>query len=358
MKSLPLAFVFAMAVPTTLPNLQLPPVPPPINAPKLAPLLGDATAGLVTTRRAWHDERADLRTRWLAVLGALPVDRAPLNAKVLTTEELPTFTRQHLTYQIEDGVWTDGYLLTPKGVRGRVPAMVVFHPTIATHTAQVSGRDASEFDRMHGVHFVERGYLVWTPRCFIFDDRPDVTGGAVYTANVNTMQARHPHWTGMLRMTFDAMRAADFVTSLPNVDTRRVGAFGHSLGAKEALYAAAFDERYQVAVFSEGGIGLGFSNWEAVWYLGPQIKQPEFRREHHELLGLIAPRAFLLLAGNSADDDRSWSFIAAALPVYQLLGASDRIGWWNHGQGHRYSAEARAVTLAFVGKWLRAKTVR
>ena len=40
--------------------------------------------------------------------------------------------------------------------------------------------------------------------------------------------------------------------------------------------AAAFDERYRAVVFSEGGIGLGFSNWDAVWYLGKKIRAPGF----------------------------------------------------------------------------------
>jgi hypothetical protein len=39
------------------------------------------------------------------------------------------------------------------------------------------------------------------------------------------------------------------------------------------LYAAAFDERYKAVVFSEGGIGLTFSNWDAVWYLGEGIRR-------------------------------------------------------------------------------------
>ena len=154
-------------------------------------------------------------------------------------------------------------------------------------------------------------------------------------------------------MTFDAIRAADFLESLPNVDKRRIGCIGHSLGGKVALYAAAFDERYRAAVSSEGGIGLKFSNWEAPWYFGPEIREPGFALENHEVLSLIAPRAFLLLAGDSADGDKSWAFIEAALPVYKLLGASENFGWFNHHQGHRYSPEARQVAEAFLDEHLR-----
>lgn len=93
---------------------------------------------------------------------------------------------------------------------------------------------------------------------------------------------------------------------------------GHSLGAKEALYLAAFDPRITAMVSSEGGIGTAMSNGDAEWYLGHIVEQPGFAREHHELLALAAPRPFLLVGGGSADGAASWPWIAAGLPVYRL----------------------------------------
>ena len=40
-------------------------------------------------------------------------------------------------------------------------------------------------------------------------------------------------------------------------------------------------------------------------YLGKKIDLLDFHHENHEVLALVAPRAFLLLAGNAADDERS-----------------------------------------------------
>lgn len=328
-------------------DLQQPPAASPKDLPQLTPLLVDDQGRAVNTRADWRKHRAWLRQKWLTFLGDFPKTKAPLKTRVLATEELPDFARRRVQYQIEDGVYTDGYLLTPRNVKGQLPAMVVFHPTIATHTAQVAGVDSSNPEKMQGVQLVRRGYVVLCPRCFIFDD------GADYVGNVRKMQARHPGWTGMARMAWDGVRAVDFLESLPDVDRRRIGCLGHSLGAKEVLYAAAFDERYQVAVFSEGGIGLTFSNWDDVWYLGPGIKQADLRLEHHQVLSLIAPRAFLLLAGDSADNDRSWAFVEAALPVYELLGAGRNLGWFDHHQGHRYPTRAEAVAEAFIDHYLR-----
>lgn len=308
-------------------DLQKPPATLPTNAPKLSPLVPEEVP--------WAKQRQSLLTAWRDYLGEFPKERAPMKMKTLATEDLPGFTRQHVQYQIEEGVFTDGYLLTPKNVTGKLPAVVVFHATVATQAKQPAGVDESKPELMIGVQLVKRGYVVLCPRCFIFAE------GASYSEHVNTTLAKHPSWRGMTRMTFDAIRAADLLASLPNVDKERLGCIGHSLGAKEALYAAAFDERYKVCVFSEGGIGLRFSNWDAVWYLGADINKPGFALEHHQLMALIAPRAFLLLAGESADSDKSWPFIESVLPVYKLLGKTDNIGWLNHRQGHRYSPEAQ-----------------
>lgn len=334
-----------VAVPVV--DLHRRPAVPATNAPALAPLLLDAKTNAITTTNAWVAKRDALRREWTVILGEFPKQKPPLRIQVLDTEDFPEMTRQHVKYQVEDGVFTDGYLLQPRGRQGRRPGVVVFHQTVKTHAQQAAGVDASNPEMAIGVHLVKRGYVVLAPRCFIFDD------GTNYLGNVTLMQKRHPSWTGMARMTWDAVRAADFLDAQPGVDKSRLGCIGHSLGAKEVLYAAAFDERYKAAVFSEGGIGLRYSNWDAPWYLGPQIRASGFEREHHELIALIAPRAFLLLAGESADGDRSWPFVESALPVFALTGDTKNVGWLNHRAGHRYPPNAQDVAGEFLDRILK-----
>lgn len=325
-------------------DLTVPTGPLPETAPRLASVMVDNSGSPITTLADWQRHRGELLEQWRKLLGGrFPTAKAALKTELLGTEELAEFTRQHLRYQIEEGVWTDAYLLIPKGLPDQKrPGVVVFHQTVATNAAQVAGLDDSVPELMQGVQLVRRGYLVLCPRCFIFADGTD------YAGNVTLMQQRHPDWTGMGRMTWDAIRAADLMLSRPDLDPARLGAIGHSLGAKEALYAAAFDERYRAVVFNEGGIGLGFSNWEAPWYLGPTIRQPGLGVDHHQLVALIAPRAFLLLAGGEADPESSRAYLLAALPVYRLYSAKPALGWLNHRTGHRYPPAAQAAAEAFL----------
>jgi len=186
--------------------------------------------------------------------------------------------------------------------------------------------------------------VAFCPRNFLWPDNHSI----VVATEVPRFQARHPGSKGMAKMLFDAMVAVDVLAALPEVDPKRIGTIGHSLGAKEVLYLAAFDDRIQAAVSSEGGIGTRQSNWHDSWYLGPDILRSDFGHEHHELLALAAPRPFLLVGGESVDGARSWPFIEAALPVYRLYGQPARVGLLRHTKGHTVPPE----TAPRVYEWL------
>jgi len=66
------------------------------------------------------------------------------------------------------------------------------------------------------------------------------------------------------------------------------------------------------------------------------------------VLAQCAPRAFLLIAGNSADGDLSWPSIAEVMPVWKLAGGSDRVGLFNHRQGHAFPP----VAQSHADEWL------
>jgi pimeloyl-ACP methyl ester carboxylesterase len=233
----------------------------------------------------------------------------------------------------------------PEKIDRPCPGVAVFHSTVNNSIRQPAGVEGQP-EKAFGWQLARRGCVAFCPRNFLWPTNDMIAA----TAETERFQQRHPQSKGMAKMLYDAHLAIDLLAAMPEVDAHRLGAIGHSLGAKEVLYLAAFDERVKVTISSEGGIGTRFSNWDAGWYLGPTIKQPEFRREHHELLAMAAPRSFLLLGGDSADGDQSWPFITAALPVYRLYEGSPRVGLFNHRQGHSVpeAAEKR------IAEWLDA----
>ena len=357
LSAIALLFAAFPAAAASLPDLHRVPSPLPADLPRLAPLMGDSAQPGPLTRESWEKRREELRAEWTKVLGEFPRTKAPLAPEFHEKVELEGYTRQRVTYQIEDGVRIDAMLLAPRKVAGRMPGIVLFHPTYANHYKRAVGMEGThEPERAQAVQLVQQGYVVLAPRCFIYSELPpgyQKAGERIWEACTRWMRERHPGWRAITRMTWDGIRAIDFISTLPNVDPQRIGLFGHSLGAKQVIYVAAFDERAKCTVSSEGGVGLKFSNWDAVWYLGPEIKGPGWQRENHELLAMTAPRPFLLLAGDSADNNKSWAFIGAALPVYQLYGAGRNLGWLNHRLGHTYSGVARTVAEAFLAAHLK-----
>lgn len=289
--------------------------------------------------------RAEILADWGKILGQMPAEKAPLKLEVVSEEKLPEFTRQYVRYQVEDGVWTDGYLLIPPLAVGQKTAgVVVFHSTVKVQAKLVAGVDQSVPDKMQGVQMAKLGYVALCPRNFLFNEGADLKG--------NTEQVLKRHATGMVQMLWDGIRALDVLASLPQVDSGRLGALGHSLGAKEALYLAAFDDRVKVAVSSEGGIGMGMTNWEAAWYLGSQVRAPGFKHDHHELLALIAPRAYLWIGGDSADTDAGLDYLNAAKPIFAAQGVPDNVQFFNHRQGHAYPPVARERAEVFLRQYL------
>lgn len=334
-----------------LADVQRPPAKLPADTPALPPLLVDQAGGPIRSLEAWQQRREQLRAWWLQFLGAFHPQRPPApRIEVVEVDRREGVLRQRIRYEVEPGLSVEAYLLKPQPLPPSCPGAVALHSTSRLTIRQPAGVEG-EPEKAFGLKLAQRGFVVICPRCFLWSDDLSIS----YQRHVEQFQARHPGSRGMAKMLYDAVVALDILCSMPEVDSNRLAAVGHSLGAKEVLYLAAFDRRIGVTVSSEGGIGTRFSNWEAPWYLGDDIRRESFAREHHELLGLIAPRAFLLVGGDSADGDRSWSFIRAALPVYQLFGDPAPIGLFNHRQGHSVPPEAERRIYEWIEAYAGAR---
>jgi len=347
--SVGLILVFALASGLLYPELRSPPEPPSPKAPVLSPLTN--TGGTPFRDQAdWVGARKALLVEWKEILGPFPPS-VPLAVTVLSTEELPDHTRLRLRYAIDARTDTEAYLLLPKGFRGRRPGMVVLHQTTPNHMDEPVGLQGRE--SMHlALQLVRKGYVCIVPRNFLWSH----PGLSYQQVTDEVLQPRGGfRWkTGLARMTWDAIRATDVLAARREVDDHRIGNIGHSLGGKEVLYHAAFDPRIKAAVSCEGGVGLSFSNWDADWYLGKQIRAADFHHDQHEVLALVAPRAFLLIGGESADGAQSWPYVEMNLPIWRLFRAEERLGLLRHDHGHDFPGPGaeREQVYGWLDHWL------
>lgn len=324
---------------------QTPPAELPDNLPKLNPLLTHNNQPIKTTK-AWRAKRAELLKQWQNFLGPIPFNPDKPKLKVLDEEVLVTephrAIRQLVEYEGEPDMKVRGYLLKPHPMPKSCPGVVVMHSTVNHTIRQPSGVEGVP-EKAFALELAKQGVAAFCPECFLWVDK----GERSYKQQAERFLKRFPNSKGMSKMIFDASRAVDILESVRGVDRMRIGAIGHSLGAKEALYLAAFDPRIRVAVSSEGGIGKNFSNWDAPWYLGSEFKH--FPHDHHELLALVAPRPFLLVGGDSADGTQSWPYILEARRVYEIYNKPKHLGLLNHKKGHTVPPQ----TMQRMIEWLK-----
>ena len=295
---------------------------------------------------SWVSKRLEIRSGWLDTLGfaaepesdGLPEKKAEFsrlgcNASVY---RLPT----------TGGATALTVLLEPLGGSGeKAPGAVVpfYTPDWMVGYDLAANRPITEhLELQFAYHLVQQGYKVVCIEAFPYNT---VAGAEKYEGldawgeAAKQLLAKNPDWTGAGRLVSDTIRAVDFLLAQDGVDPERIVAIGHSLGGKMAFMTAAYDERIKAAICSDFGIGWNFTNWNAPWYYGGKISAPGFPFGNHHLLGLIAPRPFLLIGGE-ADRPESRQFLWEASKVYELLGHTDRVGFIHHAAGHDPTADS------------------
>lgn len=154
----------------------------------------------------------------------------------------------------------------------------------------------------------------------------------------------------LARWAWAASRAVDYLYTLPEVNRKQIAISGHSRNGKQAVIAAAFDERITAAVPSSGNTGEGnpwrytsdpfvnesieqitgnFPHWfhpRLRFFAGREDKLP---LDQNSLLALIAPRALLLTCSYTEEQGCDFGFeqnYRALHPVYSRLNAAQKLG--------------------------------
>ncbi len=312
----------------------------------------------VKTPADWERRRAHILAGMEAVMGPLPgaSRKVPPDLKVEEETDAGGHVRRKVTFAAEEGDRVTAYLLVPKGQKGKAAAMLCLHQTIGAGKDEPAGLTGSK-NLHYARELADRGYV-----CLV----PDYPGFGGY--NPDPYAAGYASAT--MKGIWNHMRAVDVLQSLPEVDGGRVGVIGHSLGGHNALFAAAFDARLKVVVTSCGF--TSFPKYQGgklnVWanrraYMpriasayGSDPKRVPF--DFPEVLAAIAPRAVFV---NAPTGDGNFDVggvrecVAAAGPVYELLGGKGKLAAVHPRCGHDFPPDVRekayqAIDRALAGK--------
>ena len=306
--------------------------------------------GAVSTPEAWQQRRSEIRNKWAALLGQPSTAKPPVSVRSVAVHHEPDFTGELMYLQVEPDYWEKIYVMLPRqrDLRKPLPVVIVPYYDVDTPAGKAMGGRSwtPGGTRAFAQLAVQQGFAAVAIRWF------GESYGENYSEAVANLKMRHPKLTGLGKWVWDSQRLLDYLATRPEMDMKRVGMIGHSLGGKMTLYASAMDNRIRAAVSSEPGIGFSFSNYEDFWYLGEEIRKLDKSTDQHELLALMAPRPFLLIGGDSSDSDKSWYYINSAHTVYSLLGQPERIGYFNHRTGHSPTPEAVELAMQWLARFL------
>jgi hypothetical protein len=257
------------------------------------------------------------------------------------------------------------FFARPTGANpGSLPASVITSRPIATvdfvHN-QVTAYGASE-------HSNDPFYQLY----------PELCAGTCNGTVSNSGQ--YAAWSWGVSRLIDGIEIAarQAVDPLP-IDVTHVGATGCSYAGKMALFAGAFDERIALTIPQESG-GGGAPAWRITraieaygasediqrtnynWFAG-QMRQfagdngYKLPTDHHELMGMVAPRA-LLVTGNTdfywLSNRSNYITSRATKKIYDAFGIADRFGFYiDGGHGHCAIPPEQAPSIAaFLDKFL------
>ncbi|MBI3470847.1 MAG: alpha/beta fold hydrolase [Candidatus Solibacter usitatus] len=308
----------------------------------------------VLIKRDWEQRRGHILAGMQQAMGPLPAARKQrLDMRVVEETRFPKYVRKKITFKSEDDR-VPAYLLIPTGRSGKLPAMLCLHQTVRIGKAEPAGL-GSNSNLRYAVELAERGYVTLAPDYPGFGDYPfDAYAHGYQSA---TMKGIKNH-----------MRAVDLLQSLREVNGKRIGAIGHSLGGHNALFAAAFDSRLRAVVTSCGFNSFSkymkgdLTGWSHKGYM-PRIasvygKDPaKMPFDFTEVLGALAPRpVFINAPAGDANFEVSGvkDCVEAALPVYKkILGAGDRLVAVYPDAKHEFPAAVREQAYQFLDRWLR-----
>jgi len=154
---------------------------------------------------------------------------------------------------------------------------------------------------------------------------------------------------------WDLMRCVDFLVSLDEVNRRKIGCAGNSLGGEMVMWLGAIDERIQAAVSS--GFLTRMDQLEKkhcmCWKL-PGLRQLV---DFSDIYSLIAPRA--LLCQNGLKEHPSQFPVPIAREalkdiqvIYKDFGQAEKLSFVAHPGGHEIHLPS---LLTFFEKHLKSK---
>ncbi len=308
------------------------------------------------------NRRNQLREVYMELLGNIP-DKTPLNPEVTDTIDRSDlgFKIEKLTFQSIPNHHVTANFYIPVPDTGGYPAVYVMPGHYGDGKAASILQSVCMLMAENGIAALivdpmgqgERGQVI-----------NPATGNLAFPNNSGTTSQSYMDYGSLLAgrsasmwEIWDNHRGMDYLYSRTDVvDTSRIGITGSSGGGAQALFLMGLEyKRIKAAavtswvtnktyIFAEDGSQAGSHHMP--WQGNNTIDQPE------QML-MMAPAPLIMLAGSQDFIDTAGTHDARdeVFKIYESLGASDRVAYFEAPDGHGYTRPKREAAVQWFRTW-------
>jgi hypothetical protein len=304
--------------------------------------------------------QANRREELWGLLGDLPRNHKPGVPKLLKTEQGHGYTLEYLVLDLNGLEPVPAILLIPEKRQAKAPGMLYIH----WHGGQYAGgkhellNGHPGFMNAYAPVLAEKGIVTLAIDSWCFGER----NHGFTDAQIEFDTFKEMIWQGRVlwgMMMWDEHQALSYLAARPEVDAKRLGAMGLSMGSTKAWWLAALDPRVRLCIdlccltdFDEL-IRIKNLKGHGIYYYVPSLLKHFNASQINEL---IVPRPHLSVNGRQdlltppAGVEKIRDHL---LPLYRKYGNESDCRIELYDCGHRETPEMRAV----IDKWLDSKLV-
>jgi len=308
--------------------------------------------------------QAQRRKELWSLLGDLPWEHRPSPPKLVSTEQHDGYTLERLVLDLNGLEPVPALLLIPEKRQTPAPGLLFIH----WHAGMY---DLGKEQLLRGVDVqpayapvcAEKGLVTLAIDSWCFGERKHEANG--HTGEEDAFKLML--WKGQVlygMMMFDEFRALDYLASRPEVDPRRLGVMGMSMGATKAWWLAALDLRVSLCLdvccltdYEELIKANGLKE-HGIYYYVPSLLKHFDTAQINEL---IVPRPRLSVNGRRdaltppAGVERIRDHL---LPLYQEHGKREDCRIELFDCAHQELPEMRRLLLEWMDRYLLQETAR
>lgn len=305
-----------------------------------------------TTKEDWQAERQQIRQRLLVSNGLWPLPpKKPLNPVIHGKIDRGDYTIEKVFFASHPGHYVTGSLFKPKNLKGKAPGILCPHGHWANARFYDAGdktakeqleKGAEKFNA--GAHYPVQARMVHLARmgCVVFhydmvgycDNKP-----LDHRTDFASVEAGLRLQNVMGLQTFNSIRALDFLTSLPEVDTKRIGVTGASGGGTQTFMLCALDPRPAVA-FPAVMVSTNMQG-------GCACENADYLRigiNNVAIAALFAPKPMAMSGANDWTIDIETRGLPELRQIYSLYGKRDYVhAKCNPQFNHNYNQVSREM---------------